>query len=68
MPTDSFANYVLPAWDAAMDAFFTRVVFSMRRKGLTPAEVSRQLSRGYGDMIAESWDDWIKDWNGESTR
>lgn len=57
--TTSFANHVLPDWEAAMDDFYTAVERKMRARDLTTSEVMAALTRGYGDEIADGWVDWM---------
>jgi hypothetical protein len=58
MSQDSFPNLVLPHWDAAMDAFFSKVEDRRLERGLTVDEVRYELLRGYGMDVADNWGDW----------
>ncbi len=58
MSADSFANAMLPAWEEAMDGFFTRCDNRRRGLGLSDAEVETALGRGYGEDVADAWVEW----------
>ena len=54
----SFANRVLSDWESAMDRFFGAVERKKLALQLTDKQVRKALSVGYGDDVADAWDDW----------
>jgi hypothetical protein len=57
----TFANYILSDWDNAMHQFFERVEIAGERLDLTADEIRNGLRLGYGDDIADAWDEWLAD-------
>lgn len=57
----SFANHVLPDWQAAMDVFFNDVDRKRRGRGMTGEQVREALDHGYGDEVGNEWADWYGD-------
>lgn len=58
---DSFANHVIGDWNDAMERFFSAVDRKRAARDLTDAEARDALRRGYGEDIAEAWDEWSDD-------
>lgn len=56
----SFANHVVVDWEDTMDRFFTAVAKKAQARDLTDAQVRLALSSGYGDEIADQWDEWAE--------
>lgn len=54
----SFANHVFIDWEDATSRFFERVERKAEARGLTDRQVRAALAEGYGDDIADSWDEW----------
>lgn len=57
----SFTNHVMTDWDEAMNGFFAAVEKKMEARGLTPADVTTALDRGYGDVVADAWEEWVEE-------
>lgn len=57
----SFANHVYSDWDSAMFGFFSGVERKQRARGLSDAQVRAAMREGYGDDIADAWDEWTAD-------
>ena len=56
----SLANAVLCDWDRAMDSFFAEVCKQAYHLNLSRDDIRRELSAGYGEVVLESWDEWIE--------
>ncbi len=56
----SFANHLVIDWDEAMDKFFQAVAKKQAARDLTDSDVEAALQLGYGDEVAEAWQEWAE--------
>jgi len=54
----AFISDIRTDWEIAIEEFFIAVERKRVQKGLTEADVTEALVRGYGWEIANEWDDW----------
>lgn len=57
----TFANLILVDWENAMHQFFTAVDRKRLDRGLTNRDVADALFLGYGDEVADQWNEWCQE-------
>jgi hypothetical protein len=57
-PRNPLADLVMGDFDSAMHGFFSSVDRHRLALNMSADEVSSVLARGYGDDIADQWDEW----------
>ncbi len=58
----AFSNLINSDFEAAMNTFFERVERKAEAKGLSDEDVNRALLVGYGEEVADEWDEWIEEY------
>ena len=57
----TFANLILGDWENAMHQFFTAVDRKRLDRGLSTRDVADALFLGYGDEVADQWNEWCQE-------